>query len=101
LVERHNRRIEMIYDAIKRRDNLIAGYVDSQRFMVESLNRQHSNFTGWLRWQIEKRETRLETIGLIGKSGGDAFTAEAARTAGEVAAFKAVLAYIKNGWQAE
>lgn len=91
----------MIYDAIKRRDNLIAGYVDTQRFMAESLNRQHSNFTGWLRWQIEKRETRLDTIGLVGRAGGEALTGEAARTAGEVAAFKAVLAYINNGWQAE
>ena len=91
----------MIYDAIKRRDNLIAGYVDSQRFMAESLNRQHSTFTGWLRWQIEKRETRLDTIGLIGKSGGESLTAEAARTVGEVAAFQAVLAYINNGWKAE
>ena len=91
----------MIYDAIKRRDNLIAGYVDSQRFMAESLNRQHSNFTGWLRWQIEKRETRLDIIGLIGKAGGEALTADAARTAGEAAAFQAVLAYINNGWKAE
>jgi hypothetical protein len=28
-------------------------------------------------------------------------TADAARTAGEVAAFQAVLAYIHNGWKAE
>jgi hypothetical protein len=59
----------MIYDAIKRRDNLIAGQVDS--------------------------------IALIGKAGGESLTADAERTAGEVAAFKAVLAYINNGWQAE
>ena len=91
----------MIYDAIKRRDNLIAGQVDSMRFMAESTNRQHLNLIGWMRWQIEKRETRLDTIGLIGKAGGEALTADAERTAGEVAAFKAVLAYIKNGWQAE
>ena len=91
----------MIYDAIKRRDNLIAGQVDSMRFMAESTNRQHLNFIGWLRWQIEKRETRLDTIGLIGKAGGESLAADAERTAGEVAAFKAVLAYINNGWQAE
>jgi hypothetical protein len=87
--------------AIARRDNLIAKYVDSQQFMAESLNRQHDNFTGWLRWQIEKRSTRLDTINLIGMSGGDALTAEAARTAGEAAAFQAVLAYVNNGWKAE
>ena len=91
----------MIYDAIKRRDNLIAGQVDSMRFMAESTNRQHEKLIGWMRWQIEKRETRLDTIGLIGKAGGEALTADAERTAGEVAAFKAVLAYINNGWQAE
>jgi len=91
----------MIYDAIKRRDSLIAGYVDSQRFMAESLNRKHSNFTGWLRWQIEKRETRLDTIGLVRKAGGDSLSAEAAKTAGEADAFRAVLAYIDNGWQAD
>ena len=91
----------MIYDAIKRRDNLIAGQVDSMRFMAESTNRQHQSLMGWLRWQIEKRETRLDTIGLIGKAGGELLTADAERTAGEVAAFAAVLAYIKNGWQAE
>ena len=95
----------MIYSvtqaAIKRRDNLIAGYVDSQRFFAESMNRQHDNLMGWLRWQIEKRETRLDTIGLIGKAGGESLTAEGERTAGEIAAFAAVLAYIKNGWQAE
>lgn len=95
----------MIYSvtqaAIKRRDNLIAGYVDSQRFFAESMNRQHENLMGWLRWQIEKRETRLDTIGLIAKSGGDALAAEAAKTAGEAAAFSAVLAYIKNGWKDE
>ena len=91
----------MIYDAIKRRDNLIAGQVDSMRFMVESTNRQHINLIGWMKWQIEKRETRLDTISLIGKAGGEALTADAARTAGEVAAFTAVLAYINNGWKAE
>ena len=95
----------MIYSvtqaAIKRRDNLIAGYVDSQRFMAESLNRQHGEFTGWLRWQIEKREMRADTIGLIGKSGGEALAGEAAKTAGEAAAFRAVLAYVENGWKAE
>lgn len=88
----------MIYDAIKRRDNLIAGYVDSQRFMAESLNRQHANFTGWLRWQIEKREMRLDTIRLIGRDGLDA---EAAQTAGEASAFAEVLAYIERGWKGE
>jgi hypothetical protein len=54
-----------------------------------------------MRWQIEKRETRLDTIGLIAKAGGEPLTADAARTAGEVAAFHAVLAYINNGWKAE
>ena len=91
----------MIYDAIKRRDNLISGYVDSQRFMAESVNRQHGNFIGWLRWQIEKRETRLDTIGLVVEAGGKALTAEAEKTAGEIAAFKAALAYINNGWKGE
>lgn len=91
----------MIYNAIKRRDSLIAGYVDSQRFMAESLNRQHANFTDWLRWQIEKRETRLDTIGLIGRAGGESLSAEAAKTAGEMSAFAAVLAYINNGWKGE
>lgn len=91
----------MIYDAIKRRDSLIAGYVDSQRFMAESLNRQHANFTGWLRWQIEKREMRIDTIGLVGRAGGESLSAEAAKTAGEIAAFSAVLAYIHNGWKGE
>jgi hypothetical protein len=91
----------MIYDAIKRRDNLIAGQVDSMRFMAESTNRQHEKLIGWMRRQIEKRETRLDTIGLIGKAGGEALTAEYEKTAGEVEAFRAVLAYINNGWQAE
>ncbi len=95
----------MIYSvhkaAIARRDNLIAAHVDSARFMGEFLNRKHTEFTDWLRWQIEKRETRLDTIGLIEKSGGDALAAEAARTAGEAAAFQAVLAYVNNGWKAE
>jgi hypothetical protein len=91
----------MIYDAIKRRDSLIAGYVDSQRFMAESLNRQHSTFTNWLRWQIEKRETRLDTIGLIERAGGESLSAEAATTAGEMAALAAVLAYVNNGWKGE
>jgi hypothetical protein len=54
-----------------------------------------------MRRQIEKRETRLDTIGLIGKAGGEALTAEYEKTAGEVEAFRAVLAYINNGWQAE
>jgi hypothetical protein len=54
-----------------------------------------------MRWQIEKRETRLDTIGLIAKAGGEPLAADAARTAGEVAAFQAVLAYINNGWKAE
>jgi hypothetical protein len=97
--------MKMIYSthkaAIVRRDNLISGLRDSQQFMAESLNRQHDNFTGWLRWQIEKRATRLDTIGLIGKAGGSELTAEAARTAGEVAAFEAVLAYVHNGWKAD
>jgi len=88
----------MIYDAIKRRDSLIAGYVDSQRFMAESLNRQHANFTGWLRWQIEKRSMRLDTIRLIGRDDRDA---EAAKTAGEASAFAEVLAYIERGWKGE
>jgi len=91
----------MIYDAIKRRDSLIAGQVDSMRFMAESTNRQHEKLIGWMQWQIEKRETRLDTISLIGKAGGEALTAESGRTAGEIAAFQAVLAYIKNGWQAD
>jgi hypothetical protein len=69
--------------------------------MGEFIGRKNAEFTDWLRWQIEKRETRLDTIGLIGKAGGEALTAEAARTAGEVAAFRAVLAYINNGWQEE
>ena len=88
----------MLYNAIKRRDSLIAGYVDSQRAFAQSLNRQHDNFTGWLRWQIEKRETRLDTIRLIGRESLDA---EAAKTAGEAAAFAEVLAYINNGYRAE
>ena len=91
----------MIYDAIKRRDSAIAAHVDDARFIGEFIGRKNAEFTDWLRWQIEKRETRLDTIGLIGKAGGDALTAEAARTAGEAAAFKAVLAYINNGWKAE
>ena len=94
--------MQMIYSvhkaAIARRDNLINRYVDSQRGLAESLNRQHDNFSGWLRWQIEKRETRLDTIRLIGRDGLDA---EAAKTAGEAAAFQQVLAYINNGWKAE
>lgn len=97
--------MKMIYSphkaAIVRRDNLISGLRDSQQFMAESLNRQHSSLTGWLRWQIEKRETRLDTIGLIGKVGGDSLSAEAAKTAGEADAFRAVLDYIDNGWKAE
>ena len=97
--------MQMIYSvhkaAIARRDNLINRYVDSQRGLAESLNRQHDNFSGWLRWQIEKRETRLDTIGLIGKAGGSDLAAEAARSAGEVAAFRAVLDYVNNGWKAE
>jgi hypothetical protein len=91
----------MIYNAIKRRDNLISGLRDSQEFFCNAMNRQHGNLIDWMRWQIEKRETRLDTIGLIGKAGGEALTAESDRTAGEVAAFQAVLAYIKNGWQAD
>jgi len=91
----------MIYDPIKRRDSLIAAQADSARFMGEFLNRRHTAFTGWLRWQIEKRETRLDTIGLIEKAGGDALEAEAARTAGEAAAFQEVLAYINRGYKAE
>ena len=91
----------MIYDAIKRRDNAIAAHVDSARFMGEFMGRKNAEFTDWLRWQIEKLETRLDTISLIGKAGGEALTADAARTAGEVAAFTAVLAYINNGWKAE
>jgi hypothetical protein len=89
----------MIYDAIKRRDNLIAGQVDSMRFMAESTNRQHINLIQWLRWQVEKREMRLETIGLIEQAGCEPLRTQSAKTAGEVAAFQAVLAYIKNGWQ--
>lgn len=88
----------MLYDAIKRRDSLIAGYVDSQRFMADAMNRQHDNFTGWLRWQIEKREMRQDAINLIGKSGGGDLSAEAARSQGEASAFAAVLAYVENGW---
>lgn len=88
----------MIYNPIKRRDSLIAGYVESQRGLAQSLNRQHDNFTGWLRWQIEKRQMRLDTIRLIDRDGLDA---EAAKTAGEAAAFEAVLAYINNGYRAE
>jgi hypothetical protein len=97
--------MKMIYSthkaAIVRRDNLISGLRDSQQFMAESLNRQHDNFTGWLRWQIEKRETRMDTIGLIGKAGGGDLAAESARSAGEAAAFRAVLDYVNNGWKAE
>ena len=88
----------MIYDAIKRRDSLIAGYVDSQRWMAQSLNKRHDDFTGWLRWQIEKRSMRLDTIRLIGRESLDA---EAAKTAGEASAFAEVLAYINNGYKAE
>jgi hypothetical protein len=88
----------MIYNPIKRRDSLIAGYVESQRGLAQSLNRQHDNFTGWLRWQIEKRETRMDTISLIGRESLDT---EAAKTAGEAAAFEAVLDYINNGYRAE
>ena len=88
----------MLYNPIKRRDSLIAGYVDSQRGLAQSLNRQHDNFTGWLRWQIEKRQTRMDTIRLIGREGLDA---EAAKTAGEAAAFQEVLTYVNNGWKAE
>ena len=91
----------MIYNPIKRRDSLIAGYVESQRGLAQSLNRQRDNFTGWLRWQIEKRETRMDTICLIGKAGGGDLAAEAARSAGEAAAFRAVLDYVNNGWKAE
>jgi hypothetical protein len=91
----------MIYDAIKRRDNLISGLRDSQEFFCNAMNRQHGSLIDWMRWQIEKRETRLDTIGLIAKAGGEPLTADAARTAGEVAAFQAVLAYIHNGWKAE
>lgn len=88
----------MLYNAIKRRDSLIAGYVESQRGLAQSLNRQHDDFTGWLRWQIEKRQMRMDTIRLIGRESLDA---EAAKTAGEVSAFAEVLAYINNGYKAE
>lgn len=88
----------MLYNAIKRRDSLIAGYVESQRGLAQSLNRQHDDFTGWLRWQIEKRQMRMDTIRLIGRESLDA---EAAKTAGEVSAFAEVLAYINNGYRAE
>ena len=88
----------MIYNPIKRRDSLIAGYVESQRGLAQSLNRQHDNFTGWLRWQIEKSKTRLDTISLIGRND---LNTEAAKAAGEAAAFEAVLAYVHNGWKAE
>jgi hypothetical protein len=91
----------MIYHPIKRRDSLISGLRDSQQWYAESVNRQHEKLIGWMRWQVEKRKTRLDTIGLIEQAGGDPLTAEAQRTAGEVAAFEAVLAYIHNGWQAE
>ena len=87
-----------MYNAIKRRDSLIAGYVESQRGMAQSLNRQHDDFTGWLRWQIEKRQMRMDTIRLIGRESLDA---EAAKTAGEASAFAEVLAYINNGYRAE
>jgi hypothetical protein len=97
--------MQMIYSvnkaAIARRDNLISGLLDSQQFVADSLNRQTSEFTEWLRWQIEKRQTRLDTIGLIGKAGGSDLSAEAARSAGEAAAFRAVLDYVHNGWKAE
>ena len=88
----------MIYNAIKRRDSLIAGYVESQRGLAQSLNRQNDDFTGWLRWPIEKRSMRLDTIRLIGRDGLDA---EAAKTAGEASAFAEVLAYIERGWKGE
>ena len=88
----------MLYNAIKRRDSLIAGYVESQRGLAQSLNRQHDDFTGWLRWQIEKRQMRMDTIRLIGRESLDA---EAAKTAGEASAFAEVLAYINNGYRAE
>lgn len=95
----------MIYStnkaAIARRDNLISGLRDSQQWFAEAMNRQQETFTGWLRWQIEKRSMRADTIGLIGKAGGSELTAEAARTAGEAAAFQSVLDYINNGWKAE
>jgi hypothetical protein len=90
----------MIYDSIKRRDHLIARLRDSQEWFAGAVGRQHEALVDWLRWQIEKRETRLDTINLIGKAGGEDLTAEAEKTAGEVAAFHAVLSYIKNGWQA-
>ena len=88
----------MLYNPIKRRDSLIAGYVESQRGLAQSLNRQHDNFTGWLRWQIEKRQMRMDTIRLIGR---ESLEAEAAKTAGEAAAFAEVLAYINNGYRDE
>ena len=88
----------MLYNAIKRRDSLIAGYVESQRGLAQSLNRQHDDFTGWLRWQIEKRQMRMDTIRLIGRESLDA---EAAKTAGESSAFAEVLAYINNGYSDE
>lgn len=91
----------MLYNPIKRRDCLIAGLRDSQEWFAGAVGRQHETLIGWLRWQIEKRGTRLDTIGLIGKAGGNALPEESARTAGEVAAFQAVLAYIENGWKAE
>ena len=91
----------MLYHPIKRRDSLISGLRDSQQWYAESVNRQHEKLIGWMRWQIEKRETRLDTLGHIGEAGGSELTAEAARTAGEADAFRAVLAYIKNGWTDE
>lgn len=95
----------MIYSvqqaAIARRDSLISGLRDSQEWFAGAINRQHEGITGWLRWQIEKRETRLDTIGLVEKAGGDSLSAEAAKTAGEADAFRAVLAYIENGWKAD
>jgi hypothetical protein len=91
----------MMYDQIKSRDSLISGLLDSQQWLAESISRQHQSLIGWMRWQIEKRKARLDTIGLIEQAGGDPLTAESQRTAGEVAAFEAVLAYIHNGWKAD
>jgi len=88
----------MIYDAIKRRDSLIAGQRDAQRVFASAINSQHDNLKNWLRHQIEKNETRLDTIGLIAKAGCDCLAADAAETTGERKAFSAVLSYIENGW---
>ena len=97
--------MQMIYSpakaAVVRRDMLISGLRDSQRFMVQSMNRQADELTDWLRQQIEKRETRMDTIGLIGKAGCGELASEAAKTAGEAAAFREVLNYIENGRKAE